>query len=77
MTITYCDITGNEVNNATTNYAWRIRDRRYDMIKGRDFSVEGLAKLEAAVREELGQNERYNYMEYKAVLARKIAKMTE
>jgi|APSaa5957512622_1039677.scaffolds.fasta_scaffold405567_1 hypothetical protein len=77
MTITYCDITGNEVSNATTNYAWRIRDRRYDMIKGRDFSVEGLAKLEAAVREELGQNERYNYMEYKAVLARKIAKMTE
>ncbi len=76
MTITYCDITGNEVANATTNYAWRIRDRRYDTIKGRDFSVDGLAKLEAAVREELGQNERYNYMEYKAVLARKIAEMT-
>lgn len=77
MTITYCDITGKEIENSTTNYAWRIRDRRYDMIKGRDFSVDGLTQLETAVREELQRNERYNYMEYKAILARKIAEMTE
>ena len=49
MTATYCDITGNEIENATTNYAWRIRDSRYDVIRGRDFSVEGMKKLEDAV----------------------------
>ena len=77
MTVTYCDITGNEVENATTNYAWRIRERRYDVIRGRDFSVEGLQQLEDAVRDELGQKERYSFMDYKETLARKIDEMTE
>ncbi len=77
MTVTYCDITGNEVENATTNYAWKIRNRRYDVIRGRDFSVEGLAKLEEEVRQELGQKERYSFLDYKETLARKIDEMTD
>ena len=77
MTVTYCDVTGNEIENATTNYAWRIRDRRFDAIRGRDFSVEGLRKLEDAVREEMAQEERFNFMEYKRILGAKIAEMTE
>ena len=77
MTVTYCDVTGTEVENATTNYAWKIRDRRYDVIRGRDFSVDGLAKLEEEVRQELGQKERYSFMDYKETLARKIDEMTD
>jgi len=77
MTVTYCDITGNEVENATNNYAWRIRNRRYDVIRGRDFSVDGLRQLEDAVRDELGQKERFSFMDYKETLARKIDEMTE
>jgi hypothetical protein len=76
MTHTYCDVTGDEIDNATTNYAWRIRDNRYDVIRGRDFSVDGLKKLETAVYEELGQNERFSFMEYKRALAEKIDEMT-
>ncbi len=77
MTITYCDVTGDEIEYATTNYAWRIRDRRFDTIKGRDFSVGGLSKLENAVRNEMAQDDRFNFMEYKRILAEKIAEMTE
>ncbi len=77
MTATYCDITGNEIGNATTNYAWRIRDNRYDVIRGRDFSVEGMKKLEQAVYEEMAQSERFNFMDYKRALANKIQEMTD
>jgi len=77
MTATYCDITGNEIENATTNYAWRIRDSRYDVIRGRDFSVEGMQTLNNAVYEEMGRRERFNFMEYKQVLAQKIDALTE
>jgi len=76
MTATYCDITGDEIENATTNYAWRIRDSRYDVIRGRDFSVEGMKKLEDAVFDEMAQGERFSFMEYKQALANKIDEMT-
>ena len=77
MTATYCDITGNEIENATTNYAWRIRDSRYDVIRGRDFSVEGMKKLDEAVFEEMAQSDRFNFIEYKRILAHKIQEMTD
>jgi hypothetical protein len=77
MTATYCDITGNEIESATTNYAWRIRDSRYDVIRGRDFSVDGMKKLESAVFEEMAQSDRFNFMEYKQALATKIQEMTD
>lgn len=77
MTATYCDVTGNEIENATTNYAWRIRDSRYDVIRGRDFSVEGMKKLEDAVFEEMAQNDRFNFTDYKRALANKIQEMTD
>lgn len=77
MTISYCDVTGDEIENATTSYAWSIRDRRYDVIKGRDFSVDGLKQLEDAVRGEMEQEERFNFMEYKKVLADKIRELTD
>ena len=76
MTSTYCDITGDEIENATTNYAWRIRGNRYDVIRGRDFSVDGIKKLEDEVYGELGENERFSFMEYKRKLAEKIDEMT-
>ena len=77
MTATYCDVTGNEIENATTNYAWRIRDSRYDVIRGRDFSVEGMRKLEDAVVDEMAQSDRFNFMDYKRTLANKIQEMTD
>ena len=77
MTATYCDVTGNEIENATTNYAWRIRDSRYDVILGRDFSVEAMKKLENAVFEEMAQSDRFNFMEYKQALADKIQELTD
>ena len=77
MTATYCDITGNEIENATTNYAWRIRESRYDVIRGKDFSVEGMKKLEDAVFEEMAQGDRFNFMEYKRALGEKIQEMTD
>lgn len=77
MTITYCDITGEEIPNATTNYAWRIRNSRFDQIRGRDFSIEGLKQLENAVIDELGQKNRFSLMDYKKTLAAKIAEMTD
>ena len=76
MTSTYCDITGEEIENATTNYAWRLRDNRYDVVRGRDFSVEGMKKLEDAVYEEMGQTERFSFMDYKRTLANKIDELT-
>lgn len=77
MTATYCDITGNEIENATTNYAWRIRESRYDVIRGRDFSVEGMKILQDAVVDEMAQGDRFDFMEYKRVLAEKIDELTE
>ncbi len=77
MTTTYCDITGNEIENATTNYAWRIRESRFDVIRGRDFSVEGMQILNDSVIEEMGQSERFDFMEYKRILADKIDELTE
>ena len=76
MTATYCDVTGDEIDNATTNYAWRIRDNRYDVIRGRDFSVGGMKKLQEAVFEEMAQNERFSFIAYKNALASKIDEMT-
>ena len=76
MTITYCDLTGEEIPNATTNYAWRIRDRRFDTIRGKDFSVDGLRQLENAVIEEIGAKKRFSFLDYKATLAQKIEQMT-
>ena len=77
MTVTYCDITKKEIENATTNYAWRIRNRRYDVVYGRDISVEGMQELESEVFKELAKNERFNFLEYKKALADKITDMTE
>jgi len=77
MTVTYCDITGDEIRNATTNYAWKIRNRRYDVIRGRDFSVDGLQKLESAVFDEMAKGDRFSFKAYKEALANKISELTE
>ncbi len=76
MTSTYCDITGEEIENATTNFAWRIRDNRYDVIRGRDFSVDGMKKLEEEVYQEMAQSDRFSFMDYKRALANKIDELT-
>ena len=77
MTITYCDVTGNEIENATTNYTWKIRDRRYDSMRGRDFSTDGMQKLEKAVWDEMAKNDRFNFIEYKRTLVGKIHELTD
>ena len=76
MTSTYCDITGEEIENATTNFAWRIRDNRYDVIRGRDFSVDGMKKLEEEVYQEMAQSDRFSFTDYKRALANKIDELT-
>ena len=75
MTVTYCDVTEKEVENATTSYAWRIRDRRYDIISGRDLSVDGMKIVEDAVRAEMAKSETYDYMTYKRILAEKLREL--
>lgn len=77
MTVTYCDVTGNEIRSATTNYSWKIRNRRYDMVRGRDFSVEGLEKLESEVYSEMAKNDRFSFSVYKKALASKISELTD
>ena len=77
MTITYCDVTGKEVEHSTTEYSWRTRDRRYNMIRGRDFSLEGLHKLDEEVFKVMGKKERFSFKVYKQVLADKIAELTD
>ena len=77
MTVTYCDITGNEIQNGTANYVWRHRARKTETILGRDFSVEGRQKLEDAVLDEIAQGPRFDFMEYKRILAEKIQEMTD
>ena len=77
MTIMYCDVTGNEIEYATTNYSWRTRDRRYTAIRGRDFSIEGLKKLESEVFNEMAKSERFSFKAYKNALSSKIAELTD
>ena len=77
MIVTYCDITGNEIQNGTTSYVWRNRARKTETILGRDFSVEGRQKLEDAVLDEIAQGPRFDFLEYKRILAEKIQVMTE
>ena len=77
MTVTYCDVTGNEIRSATTNYSWKIRNRRYDVLRGRDFSVEGLQKLENEVYAEMAKNERFSFTAYKNALSTKISELTD
>ncbi len=76
VTVTYCDVTGNEIENATTSYAWRIRNRRCDAVRGRDFSVDGMKQVEDAVIEELADKDTFSFSEYKRLLAEKIDQMT-
>lgn len=75
MVVTYCDVTNKEIENATTNYAWRLRDRRYDTIRGTDLSIDGLKQVEDAVRAELEQSETFNFLEYKRILAQKLSEL--
>lgn len=77
MTVTYCDITGKEIEHATTNYSWRTRNRRYDMIRGRDFSIDGMKELESAVFNEMARSERFSFKAYKQALSNKITELTE
>lgn len=77
MVVTYCDVTGNEIENGTNNYVWRRRERKYETIIGRDFSVEGRQKIEDAVLAEMGQGPRFDFLEYKRILAEKINEMTD
>ena len=77
MTIMYCDVTGDEIEYATTTYSWRTRDRRYTAIRGRDFSIDGLKKLESEVYKEMSQSERFSFKAYKAALTNKIAELTD
>ena len=77
MTVVYDDVTGEEIEYATTTYSWRTRDRRYTAIRGRDFSIEGLNKLESEVYEEMAKNERFSFKNYKKVLRDKITELTD
>ena len=77
MIVTYCDVTGDEVASATTEYAWKIRDRRYDSVGGRDLSIEGLKMVEEAVRAELAKSETFDFMDYKRILREKLEEMAD
>ena len=77
MTIMYCDVTGNEIDYATTTYSWRTRNRRYVAIRGRDFSLEGLQKLDSEVYSEMAGSQRFSFKAYKKALATKIAELTD
>ncbi len=77
MVVTYCDVTGNEVENGTTQYVWKLRDRKYETIVGRDMSKEGRQKVEDAVLAEIAKGPRFDFMEYKRILQEKTREMTD
>jgi hypothetical protein len=77
MTVIYCDVTGKEIEHATQTYSWRTRNRRYKVVRGRDFSIEGYQKLESEVYNVMSKRERFNFKEYKQTLADKIASLTD
>jgi hypothetical protein len=76
MTVMYCDITGKEIEYATTGYSWRTRGRQYIAIQGRDLSLEGLQKLDSEVYNQMSQSERFSFKAYKKALSTKINELT-
>ena len=77
MTITYCDVTKKPIENASNTYSWETKERRYDTIKTKDLSPEGMRKLEKEVFDEMDKNRAFNFMEYKKILAQKLDKVTK
>ena len=76
MTITYCDITKKPIENATSNYTWDTKERRYDTILDRDLSPEGMRKLQDEIFKEMDTRKTFNFMEHKQVLEDKLRTMT-
>ena len=77
MTVTYCDVTGQEIENGTKDCAWRVRGRRYARIMGRDLSQEGARKVEDAVIAEMAKKKRFSFTEYKGIYKKTLTEMTE
>ncbi len=76
MTVTICDITGKQIDNATSNYTWETRGDRYDTLLDKDLSVEGMAQLEDAVRKELGGTAEFQFMDYKRATQAHLESLT-
>ena len=76
MTVTICDVTGEQIDNATTNYTWENRADRYDTLLDKDLSVEGMARLDAAVQEEMETKAEFNFMEYKKARQEHLESLT-
>lgn len=77
MTVTYCDITKEEVENGTLNYSWTNRDRMYYTEVGRDMSKEGKEQLEQEVYKEMAKKDHFSFKDYKKAYAKKLLEMTE
>lgn len=77
MTVLYCDITGNEIVNGTTSCAWRVRNRRFTQIRGRELSLGGISRLEEEINKEMSKRDRFSFKEYKQTLTQKLAELTE
>ena len=77
MTITYCDVTKKPIDRASNTYSWEQKERRYDTIKTKDISPDGMRKLEKEVWDEMDKSRTFDYMEYKKILAQKLEKLTK
>ncbi|MBN1412005.1 MAG: hypothetical protein JW969_14245 [Spirochaetales bacterium] len=76
MTVIYCDVTKKPIESATTNYTWETRNQRYDTLKNKDLSPEGMSKLQKEVTGEMETKSIFSFGEYKRVLEEKLAKVT-
>jgi hypothetical protein len=77
MTVTYCDVTGDEVPAATTNYSWATREHRYETLLDKDLSPEGRRKLDQAVYEHFSEKEKFDFMEWKTARREALGKVTK
>ena len=75
MTVIVCDICKNPIPAATRTYSWQTRYDRYETIKDKDMCPDCLGHLETSVNEELGQVDKFQFLEYKNTLAEKLSEM--
>ena len=76
MTVTICDITGEQIDNATSNYTWDTREDRYDTLLDKDLSVAGVAKLDQAVQEEMEGKAEFGFMDHKRARREHLESLT-
>ncbi len=76
MTVTYCDVTGKQVPQATNNYTWATRARRYDTLLNKDLSPDGQAQLDAATTRMMTNKNVFAFLDYKATRKAALEKVT-